>query len=187
MDSLRLFIALPLPAPLRGEIAAFARSLRPHFPEARWEREEKLHVTMRFLGDVPGDRVGEILAAMGEAAGAVTGFEMTLAGFGAFPSFSRPRVLWVGCSDTGDSLRRLHLALETSLAATGLPPGDRTFHPHVTIARLREGGVHSHLTSAAKSVTFDPRHTLVPDVVLMRSVLRPSGSEYTVIGSARLS
>jgi 2'-5' RNA ligase len=187
VPALRAFVAIPLPEEVRDAIGAFARGLRPFFGGARWERADKLHLTLKFLGDTDDRLVGEILTLLGDCTSRTPPFPMTVSGFGGFPSLHRPRVLWVGCADAGGTLLRLHDDLEGGLAALGFAREERAFHPHITIARIRDEGVGTHLTSLPKNLTFDPRHTLVTELFLMKSVLQPGGSEYTVVGSSRLT
>lgn len=142
---------------------------------------------MKFLGDTDERLVPELLGALGAAADGVAPFEITVSGFGAFPSMRRPRVLWIGCGEAGGALALLHARIEERLAGLGIPREERAFHPHVTIARLRDHGVPSHLTSLPKNINFDAHHTLVAEVLLVKSVLQPAGSQYTVLGSSRLS
>jgi 2'-5' RNA ligase len=185
--ALRTFIAVPLPLEIRSAIVEFAGQLRPFCGSARWERIDKLHLTMKFLGDTDERLVPEVLDALGAAAAGVAPFDLTVAGFGAFPSMRIPKVLWIGCEDASGALSLLHARIDERLPDLGFQREGRPFHPHVTIARLRDDGVPPHLTSLPKNLNFDPRHTLVAEMILMKSVLRPEGSEYTVIGSSRLS
>jgi 2'-5' RNA ligase len=185
--ALRTFISIPLPPEIREAVRDFSGLIRPFCGNAKWERTDKLHLTMKFLGDTDERLVPEILGAIGDAAALVPAFTLTVSGFGAFPAAHRPRILWIGCGDAGGSLLALHLRLEERLAALGFEREDRPFHPHVTIARLRDDGVGPHLTSLPKNLNFDAHHTLVTEVFLMKSALQPAGSEYTVVGSSRLS
>lgn len=187
MAAVRTFIAIPLPPEVREAIGAFTLRLRPYCAGAKWERTDKLHVTMKFLGDADERLLPELLAATGAAAAGVAPFGLTLSGFGAFPSMHRPGVLWIGCDDAAGGLSLLHRRIEERIAGLGFPREERAFHPHVTIARLRDDGVRPHLTSLPKNINFGAHHTLVAELFLMKSVLQPGGSEYSVIGSTRLS
>ena len=187
MAVLRTFISFPLPGEIRTAMEEFMGLIRSHCEGARWERPDKLHLTIKFLGDTDDRLVGDILGVLRDRTAALGPFSVTVSGFGAFPSLQRPRVIWVGCENRDGTLLRIHDAIDEGLAALGFPKEERTFHPHVAIARVRERGARTHLTSLSKNITFDPRHTLVSEIFLMKSVLQPAGSEYTVIGSSRLS
>jgi 2'-5' RNA ligase len=183
---LRTFISIPLPGDIREAVKGFMERIGPLFPGARWENPGKLHLTLKFLGDTDERLVGDVLGVMRGACADASPFTLTVSGFGAFPSPSRPRVLWIGCADPGGTLPGIQSAIDAGLPALGFPAEERAFHPHVTIARFRGVGAATHLTSLAKSVTFDPRHTLVDAIFLMRSVLQPAGSAYSVLGSVAL-
>ena len=187
MALLRLFISLPLPIEIRTALGEFIGLVKPWGGGARWEKPDKLHLTVKFLGDTDDRLVGEILGVIRDRTAGLGAFSVCVSGFGAFPALERPRVIWVGCEDSGGTLLRIHDAIDEGLAALGFPKEERAFHPHVTLARVREQGSRTHLTSLPKNITFDPRHTLVSEIFLMKSVLQPAGSDYTVIGSSRLS
>jgi RNA 2',3'-cyclic 3'-phosphodiesterase len=183
----RTFVAIPLPGEIREAVREFEGRIAPWCGNVRWERTDKLHLTMKFLGDTDERIVPEVLRAVGDAAAGIAPFTVTVAGFGAFPSEHRPRILWLGCGDAGGQLGALNRGLGERLASLGFGPENRPFHPHVTIARVRDEGVSPHLTSLPKNINFDAHHTLVTELFLMKSVLQPAGSEYTVIGSSILS
>lgn len=154
----------------------------------RWVPPENIHVTLKFLGDVPDDRAPELAS---ETEGAVTGFEpfeVLATGFGAFPSLARPRVLWVGIDD-GTTLTRLQAEVERAMARLGFEPEDRDFHPHLTVGRTRRKPSGSSLKRLGETVErLDLSESFrVESVDLMRSELRPDGARYDVAHSVPLS
>ncbi len=161
MAPIRTFISFPLPADIRSAIGEFISLLKPHCGGVKWENPDKLHVTIKFLGDTVEGNVAGILAVLRDRTVGFSPFDLTVAGFGAFPSPRRPRVIWVGCENIDGTLLRIHGAIDEGLAPLGFPKEEHPFHPHVTIARVREQGGGTHLTSIPKNITFDPRHTLV--------------------------
>ena len=94
---MRLFIAVNLPVALRQELWEAAEPLRRGAFPVKWVAADALHLTLKFLGDVAPEREAELLAGMEQAAGGAKPFALHLAGFGVFPSISRPRVIWAGC------------------------------------------------------------------------------------------
>src|SRR5919205_4141575 len=136
---LRLFCAVELPAELRARAYEHLVRLRESAPhvKASWEREEKLHVTIKFFGDVEASRVAALTDATARAANAVPSFELKLSGAGTFPPNGNPRVLWLGVEDASGRLAQLQQRLEDECAAAGFPRDTRPFHAHVTLARLR--------------------------------------------------
>jgi RNA 2',3'-cyclic 3'-phosphodiesterase len=135
----RLFIALELPAEVRRKISQHSDHLRTEMPDVRasWTREPNLHLTLKFLGDVPIERVEAVSRALQRATTGAAPFEMEIRGCGAFPTRGHPKVLWIGISD-GPQLPSLHEAIEREVGRLGFPREGRPFHPHLTIARLRQ-------------------------------------------------
>jgi RNA 2',3'-cyclic 3'-phosphodiesterase len=129
---IRLFTALGLPDDLRTRLAA----LQGGIDAARWVAPHNLHITLRFIGEVPEDRAHDIAAALdGIRTGA---FTVTVAGAGRFGNDSRTRALWAGVERT-DALVALHEKIDRALIGAGLPPEGRKYTPHVTLARFSAG------------------------------------------------
>ncbi len=143
----RLFIAVPLPGPVREHVEALVSSVRERvrerwaferrgeLREVRWVRLDGLHLTLRFLGPTPDERIPDLEAAMRAAARTFPPIPAALAGAGAFPGPGRPRVLWIGVPRGADGLAGLAARLEDGLADAGWPREDRPFKAHLTVAR----------------------------------------------------
>jgi len=144
-------------------------------------------MTLKFLGDTDEGLVPEILAVLRDRTIGVRTFGITIGGFGMFPSRRRPRVLWIGCDDPGDKLVAIRAGLVRDMDRLGFPRDDRPFHPHFTVGRMPAEGVAHYLTSLPKNITFEPHHTAVSEIFLMKSVLKPAGSEYSALGSVTLT
>lgn len=126
---MRLFVALDLPAGLRERLSWMARGL----PGARWTPPENYHVTLRFIGEVPGHRAEEIDAAL--AGLRAPGFALQLAGVGVFHKGAKASAVWAGV-ERSPALDHLQAKVETALQRLGLEPERRRFTPHVTLARV---------------------------------------------------
>jgi len=138
---MRSFLAIPLPDDLRRDAFASRGVLAPKGDGWRFVREEGLHLTLRFLGEVDPSRRGALDDAWGEAARGTGPVALRLRGAGLFPATGRPRVLWLGVVEESEasSLRLLAERIEGAARALGFPPDDRPFAPHVTLARARSG------------------------------------------------
>jgi 2'-5' RNA ligase len=132
MSTERLFIAVTLPDAIRDSLAALPAPLSG----VAWTRPEQLHLTLRFLGNVPGDNIDPLAVRL--AAIRIEPFLLPIAGLGAFPPKSPPRVLWAGVGSGHPRLFQLRQRLDDTLLAAGLDLDVRTFHPHVTLARCEE-------------------------------------------------
>ncbi len=148
---LRLFIAVPLPPDALETCRALVDGVRlgPAGRGARWVRTENLHLSLRFLGATPSGRAPAVKAAVHGAAAGHRGFEVRLAGAGAFPSPHRPRALWLGVERGTAELAALAGALESPLAALGWPPEDRPFRAHLTVARTDAASIADGARTAA--------------------------------------
>lgn len=147
MPGRRLFVAVPLPTPVRDEVVALVERVRaevrpPADPgestaahEVRWVRMDGLHLTLRFLGPTPDEKMPAIVEAMRRACRGLAPFDVELAGAGAFPSPDRPRVLWLGITRGAEPLSGLAGSLEEGLASVGWPRDERPFRPHLSLAR----------------------------------------------------
>jgi RNA 2',3'-cyclic 3'-phosphodiesterase len=128
---MRLFVALDLPFEVRDRLATLATTTG--IPGARWVPPENYHLTLRFLGELPGHDAEEIDHAL--AAVKAKGFNLTLSGLGTFARSGRATALWVGATRC-EGLDRLAAKIETAVQRCGLEPERRRFQPHVTLARL---------------------------------------------------
>jgi 2'-5' RNA ligase len=129
---IRLFVALEIPAELRGRIAAIARGVE----RARWVPEESIHLTLRFIGEVREDVMEDVVAELGTIAGEP--FDLAIAGAGHFETGRRVRSLWLGV-ERNPALAALRGRIDAAIVRAGLPPDGRKFKPHVTVARLNDG------------------------------------------------
>ncbi len=177
----RTFCAVELPDGVKSRVAEYIESLRSEFPHVRasWEKPEKLHLTLKFLGEIEPSRVEDLSGAASRAAVGVEPFRLTKAEPGAFPPHGQPRVLWLGIEDASGRLAALQRSLEDACAAAGFPREPRPFKPHLTIARLRSPQGARELAAAHRAAHLEPQTFNVSELVVMRSELGPGGSRYT--------
>lgn len=173
-EALRLFIALTLPGPVRAALAALAQPL----PGVNWTRPEQLHVTLRFLGDVPGERIEPMMTRL--ATVQVEPFILPIEDVGTFPPNRPPRVLWIGVGAGHPRLFQLRQRIDDAVLASGLPLDVRTFHPHVTLARCTENSAAAigHWLHAHRGTTAPPFRVEAFD--LYASELQPAGAVHTL-------
>jgi 2'-5' RNA ligase len=137
---MRLFVGVELAWTLRERLALLAGGV----PGARWVPAENYHLTLRFIGEVPGHQAEEIDQAL--AALRARRFELSFAGVGTFSKAGRVVALWIGV-ERNPLLDHLQAKVETALQRVGLEPERRRFAPHVTLARLDNGTVESKLAA----------------------------------------
>lgn len=185
---MRAFIALNLPKKERQRVHRAARLLREEDMPVRWVDPDNLHITLKFLGEVRPERVGAVEETLARVAQGTPPFPLTLAGFGAFPTIRRPRVIWLGVDATPE-LRCLKQDLEWALADCGFEAETRAFHPHLTLGRAdpRDGaGAFRGLDEVVAGLEFHAE-VRMHSVDLMRSHLSRAGARYSVVTNARLT
>ncbi len=137
---MRCFVALGLEDGPAAALAGWLEQLRHDFAELAVTPTENLHLTLAFLGNLDEAAVTDAGVAVRLAAAATADFEVRWTEGGVFPSRSRPRVLWLGV-DRREPLLHAHRVLAEALSDAGLPVEDRTFRPHLTLARVRRGEI----------------------------------------------
>ena len=184
---LRVFCAIELPAEVRARAADHIARLREAVPEVRasWERTEKLHITLKFLGEIAADRVEALSGAASRAAQTMRPFTLAVEGAGAFPPHGSPRILWLGVKDASPSLAVLQKRLEEECATAGFAREERAFHPHLTLARIRAPQGARKLANVHQETGFAAMEFAVADLVIMCSELGAGGSRYTEISRHR--
>lgn len=185
----RIFCAIELPPDVRARAAAHIAQLREAVPTERagWERTEKLHLTLKFFGDVELERIESQLApALERAAQSIAPFDLAIEGTGAFPPRGLPKVLWLGITDSSGALAHLQQRLETECAHENFPREARRFHPHLTIARLRTPAGARELAEMHANMKFAAATFNVSELLLIRSELAAGGSRYTTISQHTL-
>lgn len=184
MMSVRTFVALELPEPLRAGILGLARTLRDSGIRASWCRDGTLHLTLKFLGDVEERDLPEVVAAVATAAAGVPPFDFETGRLGAFPSPRDPRVIWLGAEPV-DELFDLQAAIEDELSAAGFPRERRSFHPHITLGRVR-GRAPDGTCDILATLSAPRARVPVSEVRVMRSTLDPGGAVHEVIETVPL-
>lgn len=144
----RLFVAVPLEPPMAHSIARFAAKLLAGQPMWRAVNPDLLHLTLKFIGDTEEDRVDAVRGVVDRLAFEAP-FDLEVAEVGAFPSLSRPKILWLGIPKGAEQLTHLARVVDQACATIGIEEDQRPFAPHLTIARLKRGTHTSELPSFA--------------------------------------
>ncbi|MGE4578552.1 MAG: RNA 2',3'-cyclic phosphodiesterase [Desulfuromonadales bacterium] len=173
----RAFLAIPLNEEVREALTELQRKLAADWPGVRWTRPESLHLTLRFFGALPEECLEKIGEVMLSVKSFTAPFSAPVRGIGAFPSTTRPRVIWAGVHG-GKPLASLYAQLENGLSGIGLPPEERSFTPHLTLGRCRTpfGGA-ANVLNRYRSADFG---SLKADrLILYESQLGPDGAVHT--------
>jgi 2'-5' RNA ligase len=179
----RLFVAIGLPGEVRAAIAAAASEMRARRGPVSWVAPDHLHVTLKFLGETPPERLPALRTALDEGVAPFATFPLQCEGGGAFPSARAPRVLWAGFREPLELAKALQDNIESVLAAAGFPREGKPFHPHVTIGRVRGATPPGWGDAVLRALAGRGFGTVpVGAVLLYESRLSPSGADYRVIG-----
>ncbi len=185
--TLRTFIAVEIPENIISGIRDLQQDLKAYGVDIRWIRPENIHLTLKFLGDVPAADIDNIFGAISGTAEGISSIPLQAKGIGVFPGVKRPRVLWVGLTGQLELLTRLQKILDANLKDIGFPPEKRPFKGHLTIGRIKTKMDSKIFVDALMAFRSFESETFVADrIVLFKSELKPSGAVYTDLASATL-
>jgi len=184
---MRLFIAIELPPEIKQGIAKVQEQLRAAGANAGWTRPEGIHLTLKFLGEVPELKGQEILQALAGATQGIGKLNLEVAGAGAFPNTKNPRVLWLGITGDVEKLGSLQAAVENAMTGLGFEREERKFSPHLTMARIKFSKPRDNWQQRIESIRdvklgrFEADH-----VSLMKSELKREGAVYMELAQISL-
>jgi 2'-5' RNA ligase len=185
--SLRLFVAIEVPAPVKTALSKVREELQSLVPAARisWTRPESMHLTLRFLGDVSSSEVPPLIEALNSATRGFGEIPLVCERLGCFPAPRSPRVLWAGVHDSEDRLSELSRRITTASAAFTPEPPEARFTGHVTLGRIRQKLRGAEIRQIGDFLDRSAPRTFgtwkAAQVELMQSELGADGSRYTVV------
>ena len=187
----RSFIAIPVP---RSGIEVLERAVKRLDSEiggqVRWVRPRGIHLTLKFMGDIPASTLERVLEALPQVTASFSPFEISMSGLGVFPNPRRPRVLWAGLDGDLGTLSALQSAVDQAAEKLGLPKEDRLFSPHLTLGRVRRDTNEEQSRKIGYLMTNTglraPLSWSVETVDLMRTELDPTGSRHYLVGSTTI-
>ncbi|MDY0039011.1 MAG: RNA 2',3'-cyclic phosphodiesterase [Desulforhabdus sp.] len=185
---LRTFIAIDVPTPVKSELDRLEKELKRSGADVSWVSPERVHLTLKFLGNVAEESIAEIKQALQQVAASSAPFRLQPASCGAFPSLKRMRVVWAGLRGDDGALRTLQKRVEAALVPLGFQPEERPFRAHLTLGRVK-GRRHLNLLQEALLARqdFQAEAFDVTELVLYKSDLRSGGSLYTPLIRAVLA
>lgn len=183
MKPLRLFYAIWPPDAVRRMLWRSLAPMRETLPSVRWVPPERLHITLRFMGDLSPELMPRLVHAA-ETLAEVDPFEIGLAGTGTFPKRGPARVYWVGVR--GDRLPGLRERLDRALVRDGVARENRTFKPHLTVGRASRGRSGQGRARAGEALAVPDLAFTVAAIHLVQSDLLPGGPRYSNVHRAVL-
>jgi len=185
---MRCFVAIELPVEVRKRLAELQARLADLDRVVRWTRSEQMHLTLKFLGEVPDSQVPQICSAAITAVAGLQTAHLEICGAGCFPPRGPARVVWVGVRMPCPELSACHQACERAFAAMGYPPEKRPFRPHLTIGRTRDsrGAPREARAVLEAFADFSAGSFEARELVVFQSVLSSSGATHTPLARSRL-
>lgn len=175
---IRCFVAIELPRDVRHRIAQLIDEFEKGDYPVRWVSEENLHLTLKFLGEIPAKLVADVVKRLETVREEFSLFSLSLKGIGGFPTQHSPRVIWLGVDQGKAQLLQIQRRVEEALLEIGCKPEERTFHPHLTIGRVKGRADFEALFK----VQYHSKEFRVDALTLFKSTLTPSGPIYERIG-----
>jgi len=184
--TLRLFVAIELSDEMQMTIATLVDRLRSKCSGVRWIPQTQWHLTVKFLGEVPDGNVNAICEGIANAAGGSEAFELRSRGCGCFPPRGGARIVWAGVDDSSGRLLQCVAAVEDEMEQLGFSREQRPFAAHVTVGRVKEDSSRGRIRETVESESLQTVAQEVKELVVMSSILHPTGPEYSVISRAKL-
>lgn len=184
MANVRTFIAIEIPEEIKKELSSIQNELKKSsgkVSSVSWARIETTHLTLKFLGDVPEEKIRATEEALRLSTRGIKAFSVSITGLGGFPNLENPRVLFAGTFESAE-LKNLHAAIEGSLYAIGFEKDEKPFTPHLTLARIKSPFEGKKLSKAIKELRTDIKADFIADsVILFKSEIDSKGAVHTPI------
>lgn len=186
-SNIRCFIAIPIAQEIKEELISLQEQLKKAEAQVKWVKPDSIHLTLKFMGNVPRNKIISVTKIIKEIAHKKEWFEISLDTLGAFPSIKKPRVIWVGLRDPQKRMKQLAQELDRRLFSIGLPKEEKEFVPHLTLGRVKKLDNRDKLVEIMSSlkVVFAGK-MLVTKINLMKSQLTPAGPIYSVISTGHI-
>ena len=170
---MRLFIAAILPEEAKLKVEDYINSLRSELGGVKWESPEKLHLTLKFLGNTDNITASKVADIVHDLSSDYSPFDMNVTRFGAFPDLQRPRILYLGLSQN-QRLSSLKTEIDNSLHALGFEKENRKFLPHITLGRVKNRFNLRGPVPIPEKFSF-----VITQIGVIKSELTPKGSIYS--------
>jgi 2'-5' RNA ligase len=184
---IRSFLAVELPKAIQKKIEEIQGDLKSSGADVRWVSPEKIHLTLKFFGNIEESKIEPIVKSIEAPIQTTVPFLLSARGIGAFPNLKNPRVIWMGLTNGKENIISLQQRLEVLLEKLGFQAEDRSFHPHLTLGRVKSSrGKEELVRRMEKYKEKELGDFQVEGVIFFKSDLRPLGPMYTPLRELRL-
>ncbi len=184
---MRTFIAIDLEPEIKKTLSVLIGELDKGHKNVRWVKREGMHLTLKFLGEISGDKVPEIEDILKAISKKFEIFPLKFKGTGSFPpGMKNPRVLWVGTEEE-ETLAALQALLEEELEKLGFPRERRKYHAHLTLGRVKSlFNIQETVSLLEKYRDRNFGEMKVKKISFIQSTLKPTGAEYSILSEFEL-
>lgn len=180
---MRIFIAVEIPGPVKEKISHIQQELKGEVEKIKWVNPELLHFTLKFLGEISEEGLKKVKEITLQIARESKSFTLNIKGMGVFPSYSSPRVIWIGVDEGKEAIGKLAKKLDEELSKEGFIKEKREWIPHLTIGRvkfLREKEKLKELIHSREEIEIG--EVKVENLSVIQSYLTPKCSIYKTLG-----
>jgi 2'-5' RNA ligase len=187
MNLTRCFIALELPLPVQKHLGGIISQLKEAQADVKWVEPNNTHLTLKFLGEISPEQVQNSRKILFNQNGKFLSINCRTGQIGAFPSWSRPQVLWLGLKNGVREITDIQQVLENGLAECGFTRDPKKFKPHLTLGRVRSPNNMDKLTEKINALSLEDIEFRFVGLSLIKSTLTQSGPVYQSLESIKLS
>jgi 2'-5' RNA ligase len=187
---IRIFLAVELSSNIREKLSSLQQQLKKTLPPINWVRPESIHLTLKFLGYVEPSLVSQLLSVLEPIGKKQTTFSINVQGLGVFPQVKHPRIFWVGLTGDTEALKDFVFEIEAALEPLGFPPEEKSYHPHLTLARIKRENAQVGSALIQTRALESDQHlgaVIVDRFTLFQSDLDSSGARYTSLWTVPFS
>lgn len=175
---MRTFIAIELEEEIKKSLSEVYAELKKSDEDIKWVNPQNIHLTLKFLGEVPEQKIPRIAQLLKELAGATKPFTIEIKNIGGFPNLKSPRVIWANLEKGKEELTQLALTIEDALVSLKFPKENRVFSTHFTLGRVRYIKDRQGFQRKVEQIQFPPLSQEVKSIILFKSTLTPKGPIY---------
>lgn len=185
---IRAFIAIEVDSVTKQKISGLINTLKKTNADVKWVRENQMHLTLKFLGNVSQDKIPFISDAIKQITYDIHEFPLSFSGIGAFPNTNRPRVIWAAIDKGSKELKTMAGLIEKKMNSLGFKKEDRDYKAHLTLGRVRSQKNIKELAKNISGAEFKIKSDIkIEKLTLFQSTLTPKGTVYAPLGEFHLS
>lgn len=178
---MRVFLAFDIPDDIKNQINEILKEKRKQISGVKWVERENLHITCKFLGEINNHQLEEIKKFLSQSFNKNENVKISLKGFGAFPNFKKPRVLWIGVEGEKEKLVNVWKKVQEITTKLKIGEPERDYTPHLTLGRVK---IPTEINP--DFISYSSREILISSITIYQSTLTPQGPIYTKIGEISL-